>query len=111
MQKLTYDNFIKVRDYIMANGTDIDRAWFRYHFEDENETDFLRVLSKYQHENGGFGGLYHEFAYQGPCLKSTEIAIQYIFGLKHKPSADLQIIKNTIKYLLDTYLAGREVGS
>lgn len=107
MEKLTYDNFIKVRDFIMTNSTNVDRAWFIYNFEDASEEEFLSVLSKYQHENGGFGGLYHEFAYQGPCLKSTEIAIQYIFGLKHKPSADLPIIKNTIKYLLDTYLAGR----
>lgn len=107
MLKLTQDNFIKARDFILANGTDIDRAWFRYNFEDENEEEFLRVLNNYQYENGGFGGLYHEFAYQGPCLKSTEIAIEYIFGLKQKPSADLPIIKNTVKFLLDTYLAGR----
>ena len=107
MFMLTRDDFIKARSYIYNKGTDIDRAWFRYNFEDASETEFLRVLSMHQHKNGGFGGLYHEFAYQGPCLKSTEIAIQYIFGLKHRPSADLPIIRNTIKYLLDTYLAGR----
>lgn len=107
MFMLTRDDFIKARSYIYNKGTDIDRAWFRYNFEDASETEFLRVLSRHQHKNGGFGGLYHEFAYQGPCLKSTEIAIQYIFGLKHRPSADLPIIRNTIKYLLDTYLAGR----
>lgn len=107
MQKLTYNNFIKAHDFIMTNGTDIDRAWFRYNFENENEEVFLRVLNNYQYENGGFGGLYHEFAYQGPCLKSTEIAIEYIFGLKNKPSSDLPIIKNTVKYLLNTYLPGR----
>lgn len=107
MFMLTRDDFIKARSYIYSKGTDIDRAWFRYNFEDASETEFLRVLSRHQHKNGGFGGLYHEFAYQGPCLKSTEIAIQYIFGLKHMPSADLPIIRNTIKYLLDTYLAGR----
>lgn len=107
MKKLTYDNFIKARDFIMANGTEIDRAWFRYNFEDASEEEFLSVLSTYQHENGGFGGLYHEFSYQGPCLKSTEIAIEYIFSLKNKPSPDLLIIKNTVKYLLDTYLPNR----
>ena len=66
----------------------------------------LSVLSTYQHENGGFGGLYHEFAYQGPCLKSTEIAIEYIFGLKNKPSPDLLFIKNTViddNYLKECY--------
>ena len=97
MQKLTHNNFIKAHDFIMANGTDIDRAWFKYNFEDSNEEDFLRVLCAHQYENGGFCGLYHEFAYRGPCLKCTEIAIEYIFGLKNKPSSDLPIIKNIVK--------------
>ncbi|MDD4494600.1 MAG: hypothetical protein PHV32_09705 [Eubacteriales bacterium] len=34
MIKLTHENFIKARDYIFANPDDINRAWFRYNFED-----------------------------------------------------------------------------
>lgn len=54
MLKVKYENFIKVRDY---------------------------VLAKYQHKNGGFSGIYYEFDYQGPCLKSTETAVKYILNL------------------------------
>ena len=106
MLKLTHDNFIKARDYIFANAEDIDRAWFRYIFEDNDEDAFLDVLAKYQYNNGGFGGLYYEFDYQGACLKSTEIAVKYILSLEKKPSADHPIIRKAMEYLLDNYLPG-----
>ncbi len=41
MLKLTHDNFIKAKDFIFANAEDIDRAWFRYVFEDKDEDAFL----------------------------------------------------------------------
>ena len=109
MYKLTQDRFAKARKYILANAGDIEKAWFRYVFEDGNTDAFLNVLAEYQHENGGFGGLYYEFDYQGVCLKSTEIAVKYILSLKEKPSADHPIIKNMMKYILDNYLP--EIGN
>lgn len=57
MQKLTYENFIKARDYIFTRSDDINRAWFRYNFDDNDTTALMNVLAQYQHENGGFGGL------------------------------------------------------
>lgn len=109
MLKLTCDKFIKARDYIFASAEDIVRAWFRYVFEDKDADAFLDVLAKYQYDNGGFGGLYYEFAYQGSCLKSTEIAVKYILSLEKKPSADLPIIQKTMTYLLNNYLP--EIGN
>ena len=46
MLKLKYENFIKARDYVFANGDDINRAWFRYLFEENNADAFLNVLAK-----------------------------------------------------------------
>ena len=109
MFNLKYDKFIKARDYIFAHGGDIDRAWFRYIFENNDTDEFLNVLSKYQHENGGFGGLYYEFDYQGPCLKSTEIAIKYILNLKEKPPSTHPLIQNMMKYILGLYIS--EIGN
>lgn len=103
MTKLTHENFIKARDYIFAYSDDINRAWFRYNFEDGDTNAFMDELAKYQHENGGFGGIYYEFDYQGPCLKTTEIAIKYILSLKEKPSADHPVIRNMMKYILERY--------
>ena len=42
---------------VSIDGDDINRAWFRYLFEDNDTDTFLHVLAKYQHENGGFGGM------------------------------------------------------
>jgi len=103
MKKLTHENFIKARDYIFANSDDINRAWFRYNFEDNDTDAFMRTLSKYQYDNGGFGGIYYEFDYHGPCLKSTEIAVRYILNLKVKPSADHSVIQKMMKYILEQY--------
>ncbi len=103
MLKLTRNNFIKARDYIFAHTDDINRAWFRYNFEDSDADAFMSVLAKYQHKNGGFGGLCYEFDYQGSCLKSTEIAIGYILSLKEKPSANDPFIQNMMTYILERY--------
>ena len=63
----------------------------------------MNMLTQYQHENGGFGGLFYEFDYQGPCLKSTEVAIGYILGLDEKPAANHLVIQRMMKYILARY--------
>ena len=109
MLNLTRENFIKARDYIFTHSDDINRAWFRYNFEDGDTNAFMDVLGKYQHDNGGFGGLFYEFEYQGPCLKCTEHAFRYIFYLKEKPPASHPVIQKMMKYLLERYQP--EIGS
>ncbi|NLJ97090.1 MAG: hypothetical protein GX321_08025 [Clostridiales bacterium] len=103
MLKLTQDNFIKARNYIFTHSDDINRAWFRYNFENKDTNAFMDVLAKYQYEEGGFGGLSYEFDYQGSCLKCTEIAIGYILGLEEKPPAHHPVIQNMMKYILERY--------
>jgi hypothetical protein len=104
MQKLTKENFIKARDYIFSNSDDINRAWFRYNFENGDTSAFMDVLAKYQHENGGFGGLVYEYEYNGPTLHDTEHAFRYIFYLKEKPPADHPVIQKMMQYLLKKYI-------
>ena len=103
MQKLTHENFIKARDYIFKHSDNINRVWYRYNFEAEDTTVFMDALAKYQHEDGGFGGLMYEFAYQGSCLKCTEHALRYMFYLKEKPASNHPVIQKTMKYLLGRY--------
>lgn len=103
MLKLAHDRFLKARDYIFVHSDDINRAWFRYNFQDGDVDAFMEVLATYQYGNGGFGGLYYEFDYKGPCLKCTEIAIRYILALKEKPSASHPVIQNMMKYILERY--------
>ena len=107
MLKLSKANFLRAKNFIFEHGEEIDRSVFQYHFEDLSAAAFLDSLSKYQYPNGGFGGLWHEFDYRGPCLKSTEIAVKYILGMKERPSYRLPIIQNTMEYLLEAYLPER----
>jgi aminocyclitol acetyltransferase len=87
LKTLSHENFIKARDYVFAHSDDINRAWFRYNFENENTAAFMDVLAQYQHEDGGFGGLSYEFAYQETCLKSkTRMGILLILGAFRKMS-------------------------
>jgi len=103
---LSKENFDKAKSYILNNASPIDIAWFKYNFEHHDADIFLKALEKYQFDTGGFGGLFYEFDYQGPCLKSTEMAIWYILNLKEKPSANLPIIQNMMNYILKQYLPG-----
>ena len=103
MLRLSHENFANARSYIFAHGDDIMRAWFRYHFEDSGADAFLTALASHQFENGGFGGLFYEFDYQGPCLKSTEVAIAYILGMAEKPPASHPLIQGMMRYILAEY--------
>ena len=109
MQNLSNQNFIKARDYIFAHSDNINRAWFRYNFENGDTNAFMTALAKYQHEDGGFGGLDYEFTYQGSCLKCVEHAIGYILNLKEHPSADHPVVQNMMKYILERYIP--EIGN
>lgn len=103
MTKLAYDNFTRARDYIFAHGDDINRAWFQYLFESNDMEAFLCALSNYQQEDGGFGGIYYEFDYQGTCLKTTEIAVRYLLSLREKPPAHHPLIVKLMRYILERY--------
>jgi len=104
---LPYKRFQDARQFVFDHAQDIDRAWFRYVFEDADEKAFLHVLAEHQQPGGGFGGLYYEFDYQGVCLKSTEIAVRYLLSLSKRPSAVHPLVSELMKYLLGCYIPGR----
>ncbi len=85
-EKLSNSAFLKAKEFIYRYGRKIDIAWFEYNFVNNSTDEFMKVLKKYQFENGGFGGLVTEFEYSGPCLKSTEHAFRYIYNLKDRKS-------------------------
>ena len=61
---------------------------------------------EYQQQNGGFGGLYYEFDYQGVCLKSTEIAVKYLLSLRERLSPSHPLVRRLMDYLLACYIPG-----
>nr|WP_308627019.1 hypothetical protein [uncultured Eisenbergiella sp.] len=101
--KLSNSSFLRAKEFIYNHGRKIDIAWFEYHFIHHSTEVFMKILEGYQYENGGFGGLVTEFEYAGPCLKSTEHAFRYIFGLKERPDAGNPTIQKMMKYILERY--------
>jgi len=43
MEKLTKEQFQKAKAYIFAHSDDINRAWFRYNFENEDTNAFMEL--------------------------------------------------------------------
>lgn len=103
MELLSKQAFDTATQYIKQNADPINQAWYSYNFEEMPTDAFMDVLTTYQHDNGGFGGLYYEFDYQGPCLKSTEVAIKYILELNEKPPANHPMIQRMMGYILNGY--------
>lgn len=103
MLMISKNAFEKAKNQILKHGIPIEKAWFKYNFENENTEAFIKVLSEYQHENGGFGGLSHEYAYQGSCLISTKYAFDYIYELAERPKQSHPMIQKMMKYVLQRY--------
>ena len=55
MKKLPLDTFLRLRKIIARNARPLDYTMFQYLFGHGSSEDFLRVLSSYQNEDGGFG--------------------------------------------------------
>lgn len=103
MQRLSWRAYRAARDYIDAHGADIDRAWMRYCFDDGDAAVFMDALARYQHPNGGVGGLVHEFDYPGPCLACTQSAFYYLYDMKNRPHAGHPVIRKMMAYVLARY--------
>ena len=55
MKKISLDEFLRLRKLVYRNARPLDYTKWKYLFEDGSCDDFLRVLSGYQNEDGGFG--------------------------------------------------------
>lgn len=55
MKKVSLDEFFRLRKLIHRNARPLDYTMWSYLFENGSGDDFLRVLSSYQNEDGGFG--------------------------------------------------------
>ncbi len=54
-KKISPEEFFRLRRLVYRNARPLDYAMWKYLFENGSGDDFLRVLSGYQNEDGGFG--------------------------------------------------------
>lgn len=102
MIKLTKQNYEKAKNYILQNGRPLEKALYKYHFEDGALEDVLLQLSKYQNEDGGFGHCLESDARleASNCLASS-VAFQIITELKLCEKHPM--VKKGINYFIKEY--------
>ena len=53
--KLTKNNYIKARDFLLTNARMIERRLFQFHFENESPEGVFHAVYAYRNSDGGFG--------------------------------------------------------
>jgi hypothetical protein len=53
--KLSKDNYLKARDFIMTNARMIERRLFQFHFENDGSEGVFHAVYAYRNSDGGFG--------------------------------------------------------
>lgn len=87
----------KAEKFILREGTDTQKVFFKYLTGDEKKENVVKALKKYQNEDGGWAnGL--EIEYQGnissPMTTAAALGYIYLFGLE-----DAGIFHTTLNYL------------
>ncbi|MHA2385632.1 MAG: hypothetical protein ACXAEE_05430 [Candidatus Thorarchaeota archaeon] len=100
--KLSRENFAKASEFVHSTARPVDRALFRYHFEDGSKSAVLEKLAKFQNDDGGFGNAIEpDFRLRASSPMATSVGLQYCTELGI--DSDNPIIENAIKYLASTY--------
>ena len=53
--KLSKENFLKARDFILTNARMIERRLFQFHFENDGPEGVFHAIYAYRNSDGGFG--------------------------------------------------------
>ncbi len=101
MQKLSLDEFMRLRKLVQRNARPLDYTMWKFLFENGSCDDFLSVLSSYQNEDGGFG---HNLECNNWNPNSSPytvcIALDYLDAAAARESAiKSKIIEGILRYL------------
>jgi len=108
MEKLSREAQARARAFIFEHGRPLERAKFRYHFEEGPAEGVFDALAPFQNEDGGFGhGLEADLRTTSSSVLATTMALQHLrdFGA----GADHPLVQGALRYLLATYDVEREV--
>lgn len=102
MQLLNQDRRQAAKNFIFTHGRPLEKALYRYHFEQGSPADVLTALAAFQNSDGGFGhALEPDFRIPDSSALATSIALDILREL-HTPT-DHPLVKGAITYLLNTY--------
>lgn len=99
MEKLTQEQFMKIKKWMYRNARPLDIARWKYNFEDGSKEEVLKALAAYQNLDGGFGHALEADSWNpNSCpiqtWRATEIL--YELGVTDKEN---EIVKGILAYL------------
>ena len=105
MKTLSTEAYAKARGFVLSQARPLDKALFRFYFEDGPAQDGVRALEIYQNDDGGFGhALEPDFRLDVSSPLATSVAFQYLMavGATH---AD-PLVQRGISYFVTTHNDG-----
>lgn len=100
MQKLSFENFLKAKNYLFFHGRELEQTLFEFEFENGSAKSVKQVLKKHQNEDGGFQDMGEGDRHCSSCI-GTSIAFQHLIEIGATPSEEL--VQRGINYLLQSY--------
>ncbi len=99
---LSAASFAKAKDFINRTGRPLDRARFRFHFEQGSPSDVIAELAKFQNPDGGFATyLESDSRWTGSSPNGTRVALKILTDVKAPPQDPR--VQAAVKYLLSTF--------
>ena len=96
------DAFNEAATFISDNGTDLQCARYRFHFENQTAQDVTTALAAYQNDDGGFGhGLEGDLRTKNSSMICSTVALQVLKEIDARP--DNAMIRDTMNYLVRQY--------
>ncbi len=99
---LSADSFAKAKDFINRTGRPLDRARFRFHFEQGSAADVISEVAKYQNPDGGFATILEsDSRWTRSSPNGTRVALKILSDVKAQ--ATDPHVQGAVKYLLATF--------
>lgn len=102
MRKLSSEQFSKARNFLLTKARPLEKAMFRFEFEQGPAADVVKELETFQNDDGGFGhALEPDFRLPDSSAIATTIALQYISRLR-LPEIPVMVVQ-ALQYLYQTF--------
>jgi hypothetical protein len=99
---LTATSFAKAKDFINRTGRPLERARFRFHFEQGSPADVVAEIAKFQNPDGGFATyLESDSRWTGSSPNGTRVGLKILTDVKAPPQDPR--VQAAVKYLLTTF--------
>lgn len=110
MEKLTQEQFMKIKKWMYRNARPLDIARWKYHFEDGSKEEVLKALAAYQNLDGGFAHALEADSWNpNSCPMQTWCATEVLYELGVTDKEN-EIVKGILAYLDSKKIFKMDIG-